>query len=420
LLVLSGCSGTTFLMPTPNIYSRGDVDPFPDVSPELQNNKVEVLYFSDRTPRNPSPDHPDYGYGRSRSVGFGVSEIELGHNVSWNDLVKASRSKLRFVNLPLNVNSTTELGRFEPTPPSVLLVPGSEAALAAEARNHAAEELFRKILRAQLSHTRLKEVYIFVHGYANTFDDSVLTVAELWHFFGRQGVAVAYSWPAGHGGLLRGYTYDRESSEFTVYHFKQMLRLIASCPEVKKIHIIGHSRGTQVVASGLEELELELHAGSKVTRDVLKLGTVVLAAPDLDMDVVMQRMATAKLGRVPEDGAVYINSHDKALELSSWLFGGISRLGDMNLNSGVFSPAEVDFMRKVGSPQIIDCQILAAGFGHDYFHSNPAVSSDLILLMRYHCKPGAENGRPLEVSTGGFWLIKDGYPGSTPIPGAAK
>ncbi|MFB3076629.1 MAG: alpha/beta hydrolase, partial [Lysobacterales bacterium] len=29
---------------------------------------------------------------------------------------------------------------------------------------------------------------------------------------------------------------------------------------------------------------------------------------------------------------------------------------------------------------------------HMYFHSNPAASSDLILLLRYGLAPGAENG----------------------------
>ena len=40
-------------------------------------------------------------------------------------------------------------------------------------------------------------------------------------------VPVAYSWPAGSKGLIRGYTYDHDSSEFTVYHLKQMLHALA-------------------------------------------------------------------------------------------------------------------------------------------------------------------------------------------------
>jgi hypothetical protein len=35
----------------------------------------------------------------------------------------------------------------------------------------------------------------------------------------------------------------------------------------------------------------------------------------------------------------------------------------------------------------------------------------LILLMRYHCKPGASSGRPLRTTDKGFWDIDDEYPG---------
>jgi hypothetical protein len=69
-------------------------------------------------------------------------------------------------------------------------------------------------------------------------------------------------------------------------------------------------------------------------------------------------------------------------------------------------------MRHSHVAQIIDARISNPGaFGHDYFHSNPAVSSDLILMMRYHLLPGAENGRPLRVTKNGFWTIDDDYPG---------
>jgi len=43
-------------------------------------------------------------------------------------------------------------------------------------------------LSSRLAKTPDKEVYIFVHGYANSFDDSVTTLAQVWHFLGRRGV----------------------------------------------------------------------------------------------------------------------------------------------------------------------------------------------------------------------------------------
>src|SRR4051812_20445582 len=100
---LSGCGGAPQLMPTPNVYSNGDRDPFPDVPPELQNNHVEVLYFTDRALDADSSPPGSYGYRRSRSVAFGVSDVQFGKDVSWADLNKASRAAKRSVDLAVTV-----------------------------------------------------------------------------------------------------------------------------------------------------------------------------------------------------------------------------------------------------------------------------------------------------------------------------
>ena len=456
LLVLAGCGGRPYqLMPTPNIYATGQRDPFPDVPPALQNNRVDVLYLTDRALEPGStPEHPTYGYKRSRSVAFGVAEVQFGKDVSWDQLVEASRTQKRSVDLPMTIARTTEIVRFPPTPKAIGELPESSAIAAtqsaatmptaaapattpppaaaptsAPAGASLREELdfdYRAALNelsAHLAQSPVKDVYVFVHGYNNTFYDSVTTIAQLWHFFGRQGVPLAYSWPAGHGGLLRGYTYDRESSEFTVYHLKTMLRVIAACPDVRRVHIISHSRGTDVATSALRELRLEIGGsrptGAIETRQALKLGTLVLAAPDLDLDVVIQRFVTARIGRLPEQFAMYVCSSDKALGMSNWLFGGAMRLGE--LRSETFTPEETEDLRRAKTVQIIDARVSHAGaFGHDYFHSNPAVSSDLILLMRYQLPPGAENGRPLGGTGGGFWSIDDHYPATPKTATADK
>src|SRR5687767_8968575 len=76
-ILLGGCGGP-YLMPTPNLYARGHKDPFPQVPPQLQSNKVEVLYLTDRQEeKESSPARCVYGSGRSRSVAFGVATMEI-------------------------------------------------------------------------------------------------------------------------------------------------------------------------------------------------------------------------------------------------------------------------------------------------------------------------------------------------------
>ncbi len=51
----------------------------------------------------------------------------------------------------------------------------------------------------------------------------------------------------------------------------------------------------------------------------------------------------------------------------------------------------------------------STGYGHNYFRTNPAVSSDLVLMVRHGLKAG-ETGRPLEYIGLNFWRVPEGYP----------
>jgi esterase/lipase superfamily enzyme len=42
--------------------------------------------------------------------------------------------------------------------------------------------------------THRKEAYLFIHGYNTTFDFALLTIVQLWHHTGREGIPVLYSW----------------------------------------------------------------------------------------------------------------------------------------------------------------------------------------------------------------------------------
>src|SRR3954447_19076058 len=108
--VANGCGGPAPLMTTPNIYARGYAEPFENVPPELQNNKVDVLYMTDR---KPEPDKKTgelkYGVKRSRSVAYGVATVEFGKDVAWADLEAASKTGKRKVELPMTITKTVEL-----------------------------------------------------------------------------------------------------------------------------------------------------------------------------------------------------------------------------------------------------------------------------------------------------------------------
>lgn len=237
-------------MPTPSLYVHAESNPFKDVPAELQGNKVDIMYVTDRSPIEQSDGSIKYGFGRSMSLAFGSCIVEIGKDVTWDQLVSQSRTNKRSISLPMRVHKIEEHGRFADYP--LPLVKEDEKIMVdpdVQARQMALADEFRKELNSRLALTPHKEAYVFVHGFNNDFDDSVIVMAEMWHFLGRRGVPIAYSWPAGAGTSFRGYNEDYESSEFTVYHFKRFLNALSTYPELKKIHVIAHSRGTNVATS---------------------------------------------------------------------------------------------------------------------------------------------------------------------------
>lgn len=408
----AGCSSKTYLMPTPNVYTHPEWNPFAEVPPALQSDTVSVMYVTDRERSQKHPERVEYGYGRSRSAAFGDVAVQIGDKLSWEDVVKASRTSKRSKKLEIKPITTNEIARFEKTPPSLVITDvqlASGKGLQVSQVQIDAEKKFHDDLSARLALTPRKEVFVYVHGFNNTFDDAVLTTAELWHFLGREGVPFCYTWPAGQG-LLKAYEYTLDSTQFTVYHFKQTLRLIASHPEVKEINIICHSRGTAVTTDTIRELYLEAKSAGQEAVQSLKFGTMVMAAPDIDLDVAIQRDAAERIGRAVDFTAMYFSNDDKALGFSSWLTGGMLRLGDVSFD--MFDKEELAVIRKMTRSQLINAKVKNLGdFNHSYFHASPAVSSDIVMLMRYGLLPGAEHGRPLVVADDGYWIVEDGYPG---------
>src|ERR1035437_107379 len=406
----AGCA-TPSLMPTTTLYSPTSDNQFADVPPAFRTNTVDVLYLTDRAPDgNPAKD-PKYGLRRSLSLAFGMTTVCIGKEMSWDDLVTVSRSAERHVRVPMSTVETREVGRFSPVPTREVKLNDQwvESPESVAARLSAATRL-KALVAERLALTPKKEVYVFIHGTGSDFSSPMYVMAGLWHFMGRCGVPVVYTWPSsGSGDSLGGYDYDRESSEFTVYHFKQFLRLLAECPGVEKVNIIAHSRGTDIALTAIRELNIEICASGGNTRKVLKLGCFVLAASDMDLEVSTQRVSAERLMQVPEQMVLYVSPTDLRLRLASLSFGSKDRLGQSHI--GDKTPRRAELLSHLPDIQFIDARVAGSGRGsHFYFYGHPAVSSDLILLMRDNRGPGAENGRPLASEADGLWRIDQNYP----------
>jgi esterase/lipase superfamily enzyme len=138
---------------------------------------------------------------------------------------------------------------------------------------------FRRLVRA----TPEKHVLVFVHGYNNRFEDAVFRFAQFVHDSGAQVVPVLFSWPS--KGSSFAYEYDRESASYSRDALEDGLRMLAKNPEVVEISILAHSMGNWVTLEALRQMAIR---DGKVAA---KIRTVVLAAPDVDVDVAREDIA---------------------------------------------------------------------------------------------------------------------------------
>jgi esterase/lipase superfamily enzyme len=424
-LVLAGCATTYPMMPTPALYTGARARMlFASAPAEVPKPPLDLLFFTDRAPATGGNESDPYTADRSRSMAFGSTTVLFGEGLTWDTLVRESLVFPRKHSLDLALGPTTELGRFPPIPYEVIMTERgpTRSTAVVDAHETAGQGLQAEVAR-RLASSQRKEVVLFVHGVANTFRDAALTMGELCHFLGREFVCGIFAWPAGgKRGILFGYQVDYESSEYAAEHLRKTIRAIAGTPGLERIHLIAHSRGTDVLVTAASDLNFEAYTqGSDFSRRY-KIGNVVLIAPDLDLDVTVAKLFKVLsdpdvpygsapnpkmvLGRTPDFRiTIYVSPDDRALATSGWLFGSIARLG--RLNKAILTPREIEQARTFGLIDVIQVEGRTDLFGHSYFTSNPKVSADLIALLRYGLGPN-DPGRPLEEVERPFWLIPAG------------
>jgi len=200
---------------------------------------------------------------------------------------------------------------------------------------------------------------------------------------------------------------------------RKTIRAIAGTPGLERIHLLAHSRGTDLLATVLSELGVEAYMQQTTLPRRFRIGNVVLMAPDIDADVAVAKILAVQsdpdlpYGTAPNPGAVfestpgfqvtaYVSPDDKALAASSWLFGSLLRLG--RVEASMMTAQQIEQMRRVELVDVIQISGTTDLFGHGYFRSNPRVSADLIAMLRYGLRPN-EPGRPLEAVRRPFWRV---------------
>ncbi|MDW5315499.1 alpha/beta hydrolase [Rhizobium sp. PL01] len=417
LLLLSACTTESMLGDDIARQAKAGNADHEAALPEATRN---LLYVTDRAPVEAADGTVSYGAQRARSVSFGTvllaAEKQSGQKaIAGNDV-------------PLHVVSTRQIGKFPPSPYSVEITAKGPRRTPAVVTAHeqAAASLQAEISR-RLAVAKRKEVVVFIHGYNNTFDDAATSTGDICRTLSSEFVCIVLTWPAGGSGVFAGYNIDRESGEFAVADLKRVIRIISQTKGLERLHLIAHSRGTDVLLSAVQQLGIEAYASRSSPSLSYKIANVILFAPDIDLDVAETKLfgvvsdpdmsfggKSAPAAAFPPLGAlhltVYSSPNDKAIALSSWLFGSVVRLGRLSSDSlkekNVGANSLWENSELSGIADFIEYDGGAGFIGHSYFLSDRLVNRDMVALIRDRLKAG-DPGRPLVEVKRPFWRVAE-------------
>ena len=178
-------------------------------------------------------------------------------------------------------------------------------------------EATRAWLDSHGSATRKHRALVFVHGYNTRLGDAVFRTAQLVHDSGAEVTPILFTWPS--RGSVFAYGYDRESANLSRDAFERLLDMLVRDPSVREVDILAHSMGNWLVVETLRQMAI------RDRRVPSKIDDVMLAAPDVDVDVFGSEIAD--MGDPHPRFTLFASRDDKALALSKWIWGSDARLG---------------------------------------------------------------------------------------------
>ena len=298
----------------------------------------------------------------------GASKVDLlvattrGTAKSAGEMYSGERGTLSFADLVISVppDAVREAGEIQwPT-----AIPGNpeKEFVALKAETISADAAKQRFLQRIKSH--YGRVMVFVHGYNTRFEEAVFRLAQISHDSGAPHMPVLFTWPS--RGKLLAYPYDRESANFSRDGLENVLWFLQKHPQVKEIAILAHSMGNWVTIESLRQMAIR--SGGIAS----KIKSVMLAAPDVDIDVFQRQIVAIGDKRPPF--VLFTSQNDKALVFSKRVWGSTERLGSVN-------PQQEPYQSMLKRDKITAIDLTNTKSDDPLGHATFAESADVVRLI---------------------------------------
>jgi len=249
-----------------------------------------------------------------------------------------------------------------------------------------------------------RDLLIFIHGFANSFEDAIKRAAFNRQWLEESGLPaanmdiLAFTWPSS-GRLIslppdfpdRAYEDDQSRAGASGYHLGHFFNEVSNLftgfdPTVgRRVILLAHSMGNWALQAGVEAFFFQFPPPP------LSFDEVVLAAADEEA-TSFEAPDGKRLSRLLDMSgriSVYSNRHDIALLFSN-LVNGNRRLGqdgpDEKTDTALYPPAT---FRSVDCSSVTDYDwFIPADASHQYYRRSHAVRADIAQLI------GGQGGTP--------------------------
>ncbi len=205
----------------------------------------------------------------------------------------------------------TEVPRGTPNPATDMTV--------REALYRDTPEQFTADLKAELARRKPgdRRVTIFIHGYNTLFSEALYRFTQMAEDSKAPGVPVLFTWAS--RGSAADYVYDTNSATAARDRLEETIRLVFNSG-AEKVTILAHSMGNWVTVEALRQIKI---SGKPIPAE--KIDNIILAAPDIDVDVFKTQLK--RFGKPAKPFIVIVSRDDKALAFSDFIAGDKPRLG---------------------------------------------------------------------------------------------
>ncbi|OWV80035.1 esterase [Rhizobium sp. R635] len=209
-----------------------------------------------------------------------------------------------------------------------------------------------------------RRVLVFVHGFNNRYEDAVYRFAQIVHDSHADVAPVVFTWPS--RASIFDYNYDKESTNYSRDALEELLTRTAANPAVSDVTIMAHSMGTWLTVEALRQMAIRNgHVASKINN-------VILASPDLDVDVFGRQFAS--LGKDRPHFTIFVSQDDRALALSRRISGNVDRLGQID-------PSAEPYRSKLEAAGITVLDLTKLKGGDRLNHGKFAESPEVVKLI---------------------------------------